>query len=180
MAISRVSSGPELECVWSRPWSDTIPRMADNTERRFDALVQKEGRFTFIAIPFSPRDAWGAKPRYHVTGSINGIPVRGCLGALKRDYFLRLGAAWLRDCAIAPGEMVQVRLMPEGPQDENMAADVTKALSGNKQAKTFFEGLPTFYRKNFIRWIESAKREETRAKRIAEMMTLLAAGKRGK
>jgi uncharacterized protein YdeI (YjbR/CyaY-like superfamily) len=31
-----------------------------------------------------------------------------------------------------------------------------------------------------MRWIESAKREETRAKRIAEMIGLLSAGKREK
>ena len=54
-----------------------------------------------------------------------------------------------------------------------MASDITAALAGNEKAKAFFEGLPTFYRKNFIRWIESAKREETRKKQIDEMMKLL-------
>ncbi len=54
------------------------------------------------------------------------------------------------------------------------------ALATNTVAKAFFDGLPTFYRKNYIRWIESAKRPETRAKRIVEMMALLAEGKREK
>lgn len=148
------------------------------SEQRFDAVVQKEGGFTFVSIPFSPREVWGAKPRYHVAGTINGRAVRGCLGALGQEYFLRLGAAWLRDNSIQAGGSVQVRLAPEGPQEDNLAVDNAAALSQDKTAKALFEGLPTFYRKNYVRWIESAKREETRAKRIAQMMGLLLEGKR--
>lgn len=154
--------------------------MSETDQEVFAATVQKEGRFTFVAIPFSPREVWGARPRFHVTGTINDIPVRGTLGALGQDYFLRLGAAWLRDCGIEPGANVTVKLSLEGPQDANLAPDIAAALSGNAKAKTFFDGLPTFYRKNFIRWIESAKRDETRARRIDEMMRLLEEGKHQK
>lgn len=48
------------------------------------------------------------------------------------------------------------------------------------EAKAFFDSLATFYRKNYIRWIESAKRPETRGARIAEMVTLLKAGQKQK
>lgn len=150
------------------------------TQQTFEALVQKEGKFIFVSLPFAPRDVWGSKPRFAVAGTINDIPVRGTLGAEGRAYFLRLGAAWLRDSGVAVGELVTVCLAPEGPQVETIAEDVAAALLENKQAKTFFEGLPTFYRKNYIRWIESAKRKETRNKRIAEMIELLKAGTREK
>jgi hypothetical protein len=152
--------------------------MSETNKKVFDAIIQKEGNFTFVAIPFSPREVWGAKPRYHVTGTINGTPVRGTLGVLGQDYFLRLGAAWMRDSGIEFGANVTVQLSLEGPHEGNIASDIAKALSGNNKAKAFFESLPTFYRKNFIRWIESAKREETRTKRINEMMNLLEEGKR--
>lgn len=154
--------------------------MSETNQKSFDAIVQKEGGFTFVAIPFSPREVWGPKPRYYVAGTINGISVRGTLGALGQDYFLRLGAAWMRDSGIEIGANVSVRLSLEGPQEDNIASDIAKALSDNKKAKTFFDELPTFYRKNFIRWIESAKREETRVRRINEMMKLLEEGKREK
>jgi len=154
--------------------------MSETNQKSFNAIIQKEGKFIFVAIPFSPREVWGSKPRYSVAGDINGIAVRGTLGALGQDYFLRLGAAWMRDSGIELGTNVSVRLSLEGPQESNVASDIAKALSDNKKAKTFFDGLPTFYRKNFIRWIESAKREETRVKRISEMMKLLEEGKREK
>ena len=150
------------------------------TQKSFSATVQKEGKFTFVSIPFSPPEVWGVKPRYQVAGTINDITVRGTLGALGQDYFLRLGAAWMRDSGIEIGAKVRVNLALEGPQENNIAPDIAKALSANKKAKTFFEGLSTFYRKNFIRWIESAKREETRVKRINEMIRLLEEGKREK
>ncbi len=154
--------------------------MSETDQKSFDAIVQREGSFTFVAIPFSPREVWGAKPRYQVTGTINGMPVRGTLGASGQDHFLRLGAVWMRDSGIEPETNVMVRLSLEGPQEGSIASVIAKALSDNKKAKAFFDGLPAFYRKNFIRWIESAKREETRVKRINEMMKLLEAGKREK
>ncbi len=134
----------------------------------------------FVALPFSPREVWGARPRFHVTGAIDGCAVRGCLGVQDAKYFLRLGAAWLRDNGKGPGATVNVDLALEGPQETNMPPDVVKALAKNKPANAFFAGLPTFYRKNFLRWIESAKRPETRADRIAKMIELLADGKREK
>lgn len=158
----------------------TIACVTASTLKTYSATVQKEGQFVFVAVPFSPREAWGPRPRFHVTGTINGCAVRGCLGVGGSAYFLRLGAAWLRDSGIAPGDTVSVSLAPEGPQEDNMPPDVTQALAKKKSAKAFFDGLPTFYRKNFMRWIESAKKPETRARRIGEMIELLAAGKREK
>ena len=58
------------------------------------------------------------------------------------------------------------------------AEDIAAALDADLEARRFFESLATFYRKNFIRWIECAKRPETRAKRIAEPVATLKSGKR--
>ena len=84
--------------------------MSDTGEQVFVAMVQKEGSFTFVAIPFSPRTVWGVRPRYPVSGTINDIAVKGTLGALGKDYFLRLAAAWLRDSRIELGAKVLVKL----------------------------------------------------------------------
>ena len=87
--------------------------MSETDQKEFEATVQKEGKFTYVAIPFSPREVWGAKPRYYVMGMINDTFVRGTLGALRQDYFLRLGAAWLRESEIEVGENVKVKLSLE-------------------------------------------------------------------
>ena len=83
------------------------------TPQSFQATIEREGQFTFVPIPFSPRDAWGPLPRYRVTGTIDGVPVRGTLGALGSDYFLRLSKAWLKDAHLDAGATVQVELAVE-------------------------------------------------------------------
>jgi hypothetical protein len=67
--------------------------MSETDQKVFVAVVQREGSFTFVAIPFLPREVWGARPRYSVSGTINDTAVKGTLGVLGQDYFLRLGAA---------------------------------------------------------------------------------------
>ncbi len=148
------------------------------TAERFKTTVAKTGTRTFIPIPFDPNKVWGVKQRHHITGSVNGCKIRGSLGSDGKQYFLPLGAAWRRDNGLDAGDAVQVELSPEGPQLDAMPADVAVALGAEPQARAFFEGLATFYRNNYMRWIESAKRPETRAKRIAEAVALLKAGVR--
>jgi uncharacterized protein YdeI (YjbR/CyaY-like superfamily) len=74
-----------------------------------------------------------------------------------------------------------VALMPEGPQSEALAPDIAAALAREPDAARFFDGLATFYRKNYLRWIEATKRSpELRAQRIAELVELMKAGKKAR
>jgi hypothetical protein len=148
--------------------------------QHFKTTLTKAGTRTFIALPFNPNEVWGVKGRHYITGTVNGYGVRGSLGADGKQYFLPLGAAWRRDCRLDAGDVVEVTLSPEGPQSESLSTDVAEALAAEPQAKAFFESLATFYRNTYIKWIESAKRPETRAARIKEMIELLNAGKKQK
>lgn len=53
---------------------------------------------------------------------------------------------------------------------ENIAADIINALKNNQQAYTNFYNFTDAQRRDYIWWIETAKREETRRKRIAELV----------
>ena len=148
--------------------------------QHFESVIKKIGARSCIEIPFNPNDVWGIKQRHYINGSVNGCKVRGSLGLDGSHYFLSLGAVWLRDNRLDVGAKVDVILFPEGPQAESMSADIANSLESNPQAKTFFESLATFYRRNYIKWIEGAKRPETRSKRIDEMVKLLNAGRKEK
>jgi len=148
--------------------------------RRFTTTIARRGSRVYIPLPFNPNAAWGAKQRHYITGTVNACPVRGPLEEAGGEYRLPLGPAWRRDNGLGAGDEVQVELRPEGPQLDRMPPDIAAALDAEPQARAFFEGLATFYRKNYMRWIESAKRPETRTKRIADMVALLKAGKREK
>lgn len=150
------------------------------TTEYFTAIVARSGSRTYIALPFNPNEVWGVKQRHHITGSVNGCAVRGSLGSDGTQYFLLLGAAWRGDNGLEAGAKVDVVLSPEGPQSAQLSPDVAAALDSEPEARAFFEALATFYRNTYIKWIESAKRPETRAARIAEMIKLLKAGKKQK
>ena len=153
-------------------------------EQRFTAMIEaspsRPGTSAFVALPFSPDAVWGTRNRHHVAGTVGGYRVRGPIDAFGGRAVFMLGPAWLRDNAVAVGGEVEVALAPEGPQSDQLSPDIAAALSAEPAAKAFFDGLPTFYRKNFIRDIEAAKRPETRAARIAQMVSLLKEGRRDK
>jgi hypothetical protein len=146
--------------------------------QRFETTVLQAGDRLYIEIPFDPDEVWGEKEKHYVTGSIGEERTRSFLDTDGSPVRLWFGLAWVRDREIEAGQTVEVVLAPEGPQLDNVSADIAAALVAEPDARTFFESLASFYRNNYIRWIEDAKRPETRSRRIAEMIALLKAGKK--
>ena len=147
----------------------------------FRARVTTQKRRVVVPVPFDPDDVWGAKPKHHVTGTVNGLDIRGPLERLDDPggggHALALGAAWRRDCRIAPGDEVTVVLSAEGPQRDDLADDIAAALDAEPDARAFFDGLATFYRTGYLRWIDATKRRpDVRAERIAEVVELCKTG----
>ena len=143
-------------------------------QQTFVAPLEPSGKGARVLLPFDPNVVWSPKERHHITGTVGGCTIRGELREEEGCWFLNLGPAWVRDY-LKPGLDVQVMLAPEGPK---LAEDLVAALNASPGAKGYFESLPTFYRNNFVRWIEQAKRPETRAKRIAVTVQLCESGKR--
>jgi len=136
----------------------------------------EKGR-VYLVVPFDPAKLWGPRDRYHIRGTIDGRMVRGALQKFAKGYFLPLGPAWRRGAGLHAGDAVEVTLMLEGPQSDALATDISAALSANPAAQRFFDGLASFYRKNYLRWIDATKRSpEIRAQRIAELVRLMKAG----
>lgn len=150
--------------------------------RQFEGRVAAgpAGR-AYVELPFDPDEAWGAKQRHHVSGSVNGVNVRGPLAPEGGAWRLMLGPAWRRDCGIGPGDAVTVVLAPEGPQRETLPADLAAALEAEPEARAFFDSLATFYRKGYLRWLDgAARRPAVRAERVRELVALLRAGRKSR
>jgi uncharacterized protein YdeI (YjbR/CyaY-like superfamily) len=89
---------------------------------------------------------------------------------------------------IASGRMTEAGLAKFNPDPEPQPAQsartldpppfFTDALAKNPAAQAFFEQLAPSYRRNFIGWVCSAKRENTRQRRLAEAISLLSQGKK--
>ncbi len=154
--------------------------MSIETRRTFTAtLVGRPGGILLVPVPFDPDAIWGAKPRHHVAGHFGTCKVRGVLERDEKGHFLKLGPAWVRDNPVKAGSMVSVSLHPEGPQRSALDPDFTAALAAEPEAAAFFDGLAQFYRKAYLTWIGGTKsRPDERARRIAESVRLLQAGRK--
>jgi uncharacterized protein YdeI (YjbR/CyaY-like superfamily) len=58
----------------------------------------------------------------------------------------------------------------------SLANDIEEALRSNTAALSAFEGLPPSHKREYLLWIDEAKREETRKRRIAGMIDKLTSG----
>jgi len=146
--------------------------------QRYTTVVTADSRGrVMVPVPFDPNHVWGPKAEHRVAGTVKGMGVRGSIEPLSDGYGILLGPAWRRDCGIAAGDEVGVTLAPEGPQRDDLAPDFAAALEAEPDAGAFFDALAQFYRKAYLRWIDSTKRSpEMRAARIAETVELLKAG----
>ena len=66
---------------------------------------------------------------------------------------------------------------PRPPRSE-VPSYIVQALRTNPGASKCFEQLAPSYRRAYIGWIDSAKREQTKERRLREALSLLAAGRK--
>jgi uncharacterized protein YdeI (YjbR/CyaY-like superfamily) len=64
------------------------------------------------------------------------------------------------------------------PKIPELPAYIGAAFKTDRKAWTFFHALSARHRRDFVVWIHTAKRPETRERRIHEALELLSAGKR--
>ena len=55
--------------------------------------------------------------------------------------------------------------------------DLLWALDANAQAQAIFDKFSFSHRKEYVRWIESARRANTRAQRVQEALEMIVKGK---
>lgn len=76
--------------------------------------------------------------------------------------------------AAAPNE----RSYGQRPRIPKLPAYIARAIKADPRAWSFFQQLAPGYQRHFVVWIHTAKRAETRLKRLREAIALLAARKK--
>ncbi len=76
------------------------------------------------------------------------------------------------------GDTIEVIVEPDlEPRVVEIPPDLAKALKQEKTAAAYFNSLAYSHQKEYVGYILEAKREETRAKRIAKTIEVLKQGK---
>lgn len=150
------------------------------------ALVRPDqpGAWTYLVIPFDVRQVFGSAAQVRVTGTLNAERFHSTLLPRGGGTHILVVNKTLRDRArVKPGDTVLVELEAEGASAEEAAgADVpdelAQALRRDPRARESFQRLAPSHRKEYGRWVDEAKRPETRARRAARAVEMLLRGQK--
>jgi uncharacterized protein YdeI (YjbR/CyaY-like superfamily) len=82
-------------------------------------------------------------------------------------------------CKIETAKKTGLWDKPDRPRlSFEMSDEFEQALTNNPKARAFFKQLAPTYKTHFIGWISTAKRQETKNRRVKETITLLEQGKK--
>jgi hypothetical protein len=144
------------------------------------AATGKGGSWAFLIVPKNASAKLPTRAMTTVEGTINGHSFRATLEPDgQRSHWLKVSRR-LREAAGAEvGDVVTLEIMSTGKEPEpRVPADLRKALAAAPDARALWSDITPIARRDWIHWITSAKRPETRVRRIDNACDMLAAGKR--
>lgn len=148
------------------------------TIRRFASQGEKTG-WTYIEIPaeLAQQMKPGNKLGFRVKGHLDEHPIKGVslLPMGGGDFIMPLNAGLRKAIGKKLGSMLQVQLQ-EDTAPFAFNKDFITCLGDEPQARQFFDTLSGSHQRYFSKWIDDAKTEPTRIKRIAQAVNALAAG----
>jgi Domain of unknown function (DUF1905)/Bacteriocin-protection, YdeI or OmpD-Associated len=143
------------------------------------AATAKVGSWTFLTLPKDASAKLPSRGMTTVEGTINGFPFRATLEPDgQKSHWLKVNRK-LREAADADmGDVVTLEIAPEA-LEPRLPADLRKALAAAApKARKLWSDITPIARTDWIHWIVSAKQPETRARRVKNACSMLAAGKR--
>jgi 2-methylisocitrate lyase-like PEP mutase family enzyme len=147
---------------------------------RFRATIEAgRGGGAFVRVPFDVEKVFGKK-RVPVAATIDGEPYRGGLMRMGTTFHL-LGVEKAIRLKIGKqvGDTVDITVQEDtAPRVIAVPPDLQRALAKAPKARAFFDGLSYTHRKEYVRWIEEAKRDETRASRVEQTIACSRRGRR--
>jgi hypothetical protein len=119
----------------------------------------------------------GAK-RFPVIATVNGYTWRTSVARMSGEFMVGLNKEVRTGAGVKAGDTVSLELtLDTQPRTVEVPPALAEALDADPEAKTTFEGLAFTHRKEFARWIEEAKREETRARRVTQALDMIRTGR---
>lgn len=140
----------------------------------------KDAAWTFLILPAEASARLPARSQVTVDGTLDGAAFQATLDPDGQgSHWLKVDKA-LREAAGAEvGATVQLDIAPVAEEPEpRVPPDIRKALTGHPAAQAQWTGLTAVARRDWIHWMTSGKKAETRVKRIASACDMLASGKR--
>lgn len=146
--------------------------------KKFGQQGEKTG-WTYIDVDVDTAQALmpGNKKSFRVKGALDAHPIAGVatIPIGEGAFIIAVNATMRKAIKKRQGETVAVRLELD-VQEVAPSADLMDCLQDEPLALQHFKGLPKSHQNYFTRWIESAKTDTTKAKRIAQAINGLSKG----
>lgn len=143
---------------------------------QFNEQGEKTG-WTYIEIPadIAQQMKPGNKKSFRVRGMLDAFPVQGMalMPMGEGNFIMALKAEVRKGIHKNAGAMLQVKLEEDKDFKVEMPADLQECFDFEPEAFEFYNSLAKSHREYFIKWIESAKTSETRAKRIVNTINAM-------
>jgi Bacteriocin-protection, YdeI or OmpD-Associated/Domain of unknown function (DUF1905) len=158
---------------------DRVSRTAYSTTMRFRAEVELHGKTaTGIEVPVEVVESLGAGKRVPVTVTINRYAYRTTIAPYSTAYFIPLSSEHRNGAGVRAGQVVDVDIERDtAPREVTVPDDLAAALTADATARAAFDKLAFTHRKEFVVWIESARKPETRRSRVATTVEMLREGR---
>ena len=147
----------------------------------FEAEVLGEGGGTWVDVPLDLKQTYGKGNLVPINATFNGtVPYQGILAMMGGACPMLLIRSDVREqLGVHVGDRVQVRIeLDTSPRTVTLPADVVALVDANPAAAATWEKLSPGNQREYARWIEDAKRPETRQRRVEEAVRKLAAGEK--
>lgn len=146
---------------------------------RFRATVLLGGKTaTGIPVPAHVVEGLGAGKRPPVRVTVGAHSYRSSVAVMGGQFLLPLSAQNRASAGVAAGDEVDVDIeLDDDPREVVVPPDFAAALEADEAARRSFEGLSYSNKSGHVLAIEGAKTPETRQRRIAKAVRLLAEGR---
>lgn len=148
------------------------------TIKRFDKQGEKTG-WTYIDVPppIAEQLKPGCRKSFRVSGRLDQYKIdRVALMPMGDGHFIMaLNATMRKGIQKGPGASIAVQLNAD-EREVKPPTDFMDCLTDEPDAQAFFATLTKGHQLYFGRWIDSAKTEATRTRRIAQAVSALAKG----
>lgn len=136
--------------------------------------------WTFLNLPPDATERLPSRSMVSVEGTLNGFPFAATLEPDGQGgHWLRVDQKLREGAGAQVGDLLTLEIAPAVVEPEpEVPADIQTALAADPKAHAVWLDITAIARRDWIAWITSGKREETRMKRIDVTLSKLAAGKR--
>lgn len=146
---------------------------------KFNTTILQQGNNTGIRVPEGVVEKLASGKRPAVKVTLNGFTYRSTIAVMGGMFLIPLSAERRTNAKVKGGDKLDITLeLDTEPREVEMHEEFKKALSKDKKAMVFFEGLSYSAKSRYALPITQAKTEETRQRRIEKTLSDLREGKK--